>query len=1808
MEGKMMIAATVAWVGYMVINKCIWSPMKRGPNPIKKKENDDPPSLHSSSVSPQELKNDPTSLPSSSAEVSSSPPPPPPVLEYDVFLSFRGPDTRTGIVSHLCSELQHSGIKTFVDEEGLEPGIKISSNLGMAIKESRSAIVLLSPNYASSIWCLNELADIVHGLETRNTIVIPVFYNVEPRDVRHQLGSFKEAFIRHEQRYGEKVERWKAALTKVAELSGLELKKYGSDRQLVEGIVQCVCKKLRDLEIVSTGDFVEFEASRKAMVKVMKALKDDGLTPIGLYGMGGIGKTTLSKHVAAEAKRKGLFRHVLMAVVTHIPDLRIIQGTLADQLGVKLVEETDAGRAARLSREILSRNKILIILDDIWKRLDLSDIGIPSYKELQYSSSKVLLTTRILEVCDSMGSHPKIALNILSDKDSLDLLVKETRMSSEQLTVFNDVAMTVARECAGLPIAVVAIARALRDKEMSEWKEAAERLRSSQPSNLYDVVVNCIKLSYDQLTSEDAKLCFLLCCLFPEDSDIQIEELMAYGIGKGLFGRYDTLQDARTTCRSAVRSLISSSLLLATKHDGQVRMHDAIRDAAIQISAQSVLVKAGRGRQLTTWPKINADNGYCAISLMMNEIRELPNKLVCSKLKILLLQQNRYVNSIPESFLECLNELTVLDLSKTSISSLPTSFSVLNNLHTLYLDSCEKLSDVSVVGKLKKLEILSLRECCPEDVPEEIGHLTSLRMLDISESPVVKIASQVISCLRGLEELYMQCNFEGWRNEVEEAGKETNLGFDELTGLRYLHILKVGIPDATVLPKYVEIPPNWLYFDICISRDSDVRESTWKPHSSHDHSRTLTLSTTIHTLPEWFIDVVTEKTEKLQYRKCKDLDNILVEYDHGRLNELRHLSIIGPHEKLIVVMNADARDARDSNNAAFPKLEELHLFEVENINNLCVGKLPPLSLCKLKLLDVRKCYNLVGALLQSPLLKRLQYLEKLICEHMYGLEYVFGSGKTTTCERLQELRLCRLPELKKLWSGHAPHEVSLNLKILAVSGCKDLKNLFTSDMACCLSQLEDLWVHSCFSLDRIVEASEDIGKRNVIFPKLKNLVLEDLPRLRRLYSNSSGGPTSLEIKFPSLEYFYNLECPRFSPSPPNLHSKKQVQVNDIQHYSSLKKRLWENMELEFTIFEDRRRLWRYDVFLSFKGTDTRKSIVVELYNKLISRGIKTFMDDQDLEVGDAISPTVQKAIEGSRFAIVVLSPNYASSTWCLEELGSICESMEDNRVLPVFYYVDPLDVRHQKGSFGDAFTKYETSQHGDKVDTWRDVLKRVSNFSGWHTKNHKTERELVDTIVDSMCNKVVPEAIESTGDFQVFGATRQAMDEVMKALIDDMVTTVGVYGMGGVGKTTMVKHVAAQSCKKGIFHRAIIAVLSQIPDLRKIQDTLGDMLGFKFKEHTQDGRAARLHKEIQRRGNSLIILDDVWERITLPSIGIPSHRDLQKCNSKVLITTRRLHVCFAMKCQEKIALHTLSEDDSWFLFMRTARTTFESTTIESLARKVVRECGGLPIALISVAKALRDKDLKVWEVAVRRLEKSKFANLDHEDSAFEMIRSSYDYLKDEECKSFFLLCCLFPEDYDIPIEDLFKYAIGIGLFRDAETIEEARASADSVVRYLKDSSLLLDSEEDGCVKMHDVIRDTALQIAQSEGGRRFRVKAGCGVKGWLTHGLDEGCTVISLMRNEIRKLPEELLEILSMRDTKLEELPREVGNLTNLRMLDVTGGRIARIPSKLISRLQSLEELYLECGFWEWGSKVDGEGDEINAGFDEPLINMVKYP
>jgi hypothetical protein len=149
--------------------------------------------------------------------------------KYDVFLSFRGEDTRRNFTCHLYDALSRKKVETFIDNNELEKGDEISQALIEAIEESHASIVIFSENYASSKWCLNELKKILECKKYKEQIVIPVFYNIDPSHVRKQTGSYRQAFAKHKRdlkNNNDTLQNWKAALTEAANLVGWDSQKY----------------------------------------------------------------------------------------------------------------------------------------------------------------------------------------------------------------------------------------------------------------------------------------------------------------------------------------------------------------------------------------------------------------------------------------------------------------------------------------------------------------------------------------------------------------------------------------------------------------------------------------------------------------------------------------------------------------------------------------------------------------------------------------------------------------------------------------------------------------------------------------------------------------------------------------------------------------------------------------------------------------------------------------------------------------------------------------------------------------------------------------------------------------------------------------------------------------------------------------------------------------------------------------------------------------------------------------------------------------------------------------------------------------------------------------------------------------------------------------------------------------------------------------------------------------------------------------------------------------------------------------------
>ncbi|KFK41717.1 hypothetical protein AALP_AA2G164200 [Arabis alpina] len=188
---------------------------------------------------------------------------------------------------------------------------------------------------------------------------------------------------------------------------------------------------------------------------------------------------------------------------------------------------------------------------------------------------------------------------------------------------------------------------------------------------------------------------------------------------------------------------------------------------------------------------------------------------------------------------------------------------------------------------------------------------------------------------------------------------------------------------------------------------------------------------------------------------------------------------------------------------------------------------------------------------------------------------------------------------------------------------------------------------------------------------------------------------------------------------------------------------------------------KYDVFLSFRGRDTRRNFISFLYKELKRKNIRTFKDDKELTSGRRISPELVNAIEDSKFAIVVVSINYAASTWCLDELVKIMdfENRGSLTVMPIFYGVDPCHVRRQIGEVAEQFQKHEAREDREKVLSWRQALTNLASISGDCSCKWEEDSKLVDDITERISKELI-----GTTTARSNGSNLEGIDAHMKAL------------------------------------------------------------------------------------------------------------------------------------------------------------------------------------------------------------------------------------------------------------------------------------------------------------------------------------------------------------------------------------------------------------------------------------------------------------
>ncbi|KAH9666811.1 putative disease resistance protein [Citrus sinensis] len=522
--------------------------------------------------------------------------------------------------------------------------------------------------------------------------------------------------------------------------------------------------------------------------QVCKCLEEESVRIVGLYGMGGVGKTTLLTHIHNNFLQSPTFNCVIWVLVSKdlrleniqetIGDLRLenIQETIGEQIGLL----NDTWKNKRIEQKaqdifrILKEKKFLLLLDDLWQRVDLTKVGVP-LPGPQNNASKVVFTTRSEEVCGLMGAHTRFKVACLSNIDAWELF--RQNVGEETLNSDPDIlqlAQAAARECDGLPLALITIGRAMACKKTpDEWIYDIEVLRtsSSQFPGLGNEVYPLLKFSYDRLPSDTIKSCLLYCSLYPEDYCISKEKLIDCWIGEGFLTERDRIGEQKEGYH--ILGILLHACLLEEGGDGEVKMHDVIRDMAIWIACdiekekENFFVNAGVG--LVEAPDVTGWEKARRLSLMHNQITNLSEIPTCPHLLTFFLNKNRF-QMIPNDFFQFMPSLKVLNLSYSKLTSLPLG-----------------------ISKLVSLQHLDLSESDIEELPGELKALVNLKCLDLEYTGnLITIPRQLISNLSRLHVLRM---FGAGHNAFDEASKDSSLFgggefiVEELLGLKSLEVI-----------------------------------------------------------------------------------------------------------------------------------------------------------------------------------------------------------------------------------------------------------------------------------------------------------------------------------------------------------------------------------------------------------------------------------------------------------------------------------------------------------------------------------------------------------------------------------------------------------------------------------------------------------------------------------------------------------------------------------------------------------------------------------------------------------------------------------------------------------------------------------------------------------------------------------------------------------------------------------------------------------------------------------------------------------
>ncbi|XP_039173436.1 probable disease resistance protein At4g27220 [Eucalyptus grandis] len=799
-----------------------------------------------------------------------------------------------------------------------------------------------------------------------------------------------------------------------------------------------------------------FESRALMIQNIMDALADNGNSVVGIYGM----------------------------------DIKRIQEEIAHKLGLSDLknEEYVSVRAellqGRLKVEERNKKTVLIILDNLWKGLDLKSVGIPCEPNNKVMGCKLLLTSRDRDVLRrDMGCDKDFHLGGLKEEEAKRLFerIVGDKVHDDKFKPWVEVALD---KCAGVPFLIIAVAKRFKDVGLFEWKDTLKKIKKFKDNKINDLINQMLKWSYDRL-EEDEKSLLQLCVVYGISTP-SLENLVRYGVGLGLFEEVSSMEDARDRLSSQIRTFQASSLLLDSEDVDGFKIHDLVCEFVASVASKDhpLLVLKDKDKSITKLlkDKLKSCRAVCFRHI---DMKEFPKELDCPELRIFFLFTNDESFEVLDSYFNSMEKLMVLTLTSIRLVHSPKPFQFLENLHTLCL-KYRSLEDVAILGKLKGLQILSIVDSEIQRLPKEIGQLTQLRLLDLNYcSHLQMIELGVLGRLIKLEELYMKNSFNQW-NPVEQT-QPTNASLIELNHLKNLCTLHVSIPDPSALLEDLNVE-KFSKFNINIGN-----VHRW-PSEKGSSTLNLKLDPLSDILRKGCIQSILGKSDDLFLDGLSEIEQSICALSQKDFLELKQLQVKNsPSIHYILQLPSHTK---------FKMLESLILKNLINLEKISKKNITSKSFSALKVLRVESCdkMEVLFPLLvfhNLPNIKNFFAVGSSTLGDQVGTEIAFFNGQQVAFPNLENLYIKGIDNIKMIW--HEPIQVDSfsKLKLLSVSECKKLVNIVPSFILGWLLSLETLTAKGCDSLEVVfkLQPPNPLDGKSVACSPLKELKLDDLPML-----------------------------------------------------------------------------------------------------------------------------------------------------------------------------------------------------------------------------------------------------------------------------------------------------------------------------------------------------------------------------------------------------------------------------------------------------------------------------------------------------------------------------------------------------------------------------------------------------------------------------------------------------------------------------------------------------------------------------------------